>query len=155
MNNYDAKIFETPGHTAGHIIYWFEEEKILFTGDTLFVLGCGKLFEGTPQVMWNSLLKIRNLPKETKIYCGHEYSKSNADFALSLEKNNNKLIERYNEIKKLVNENSFTVPTTVENEIECNPFLRADDDSLRKNLEMENVSPEKVFAEIRKRKDNF
>ena len=155
LNNYDAKIFETPGHTAGHIIYWFEEEKILFTGDTLFVLGCGKLFEGTPQVMWNSLLKIRNLPKETKIYCGHEYSKSNADFALSLEKNNNKLIERYNEIKKLVNENSFTVPTTVENEIECNPFLRADDDSLRKNLEMENVSPEKVFAEIRKRKDNF
>ena len=105
--------------------------------------------------MFESLNKLKKLPIDTKIYCGHEYSKSNADFALSIEKNNNKLIKKSEEINKLVNENSFTVPTTVENEIECNPFLRADDDSLRKNLEMENVSPEKVFAEIRKRKDNF
>ena len=155
INDYSAKIFETPGHTAGHIIYWFEKEKVVFTGDTLFVSGCGKLFEGTPQIMWNSLLKIRNLPKETKIYCGHEYSKSNAEFALSLEKNNNKLMKRFDEINKLINENSFTVPTTVEKEIECNPFLRADVDNIKKNLEMEDASPEEVFGEIRIKKDNF
>jgi len=155
INNYSAKIFETPGHTAGHIIYWFENEKVVFTGDTLFVLGCGKLFEGTPQIMWDSLLKIRNLPKKTQIYCGHEYSKNNADFALSVEKNNNKLIKRSDEIKKLINENSFTVPTTIEKEIECNPFLRADVDNIKKNLKMENASTEEIFGEIRKRKDNF
>ena len=155
IENYNAKIFETPGHTAGHIIYWFESEKIVFTGDTLFVLGCGRLFEGTPEIMWNSLLKIRNLPKKTQIYCGHEYSKSNADFALSVEKNNNKLIKRFNEINKLINKNSYTVPTTIEKEIESNPFLRADNDNIKKNLQMEKNSPEEVFGEIRKRKDNF
>ena len=155
INNYRAKVFETPGHTAGHIIYWFEKEKKVFTGDTLFVLGCGKLFEGTPQIMWNSLLKIRNLPKETKIYCGHEYSKNNADFALSIEKNNNKLIKRSKEINKLINKNHFTVPTTVKKEIESNPFLRVDIKNIKKNIEMENASPEEVFGEIRKRKDNF
>ena len=155
INNYSAKIFETPGHTAGHIIYWFEKEKVLFTGDTLFVLGCGKLFEGTPQIMWNSLLKIRNLPKETQVYCGHEYSKSNADFAISIEKNNNQLLKRSDEIKKLINKNSYTVPTTIEKEIESNPFLRADNDNIKKNLQMEKNSPEEVFGEIRKRKDIF
>ena len=105
--------------------------------------------------MWDSLLKIRNLPKKTQIYCGHEYSKSNADFALSVEKNNNKLIERSDEINKLINENSFTVPTTLEKEIECNPFLRADVDNIKKNLEMENASPAEVFGEIRTKKDIF
>ena len=155
INDYSVKIFETPGHTAGHIIYWFEKEKVVFTGDTLFVLGCGKLFEGTPEIMWDSLLKIRNLPKKTQIYCGHEYSKNNADFALSVEKNNNKLIKRSDEINKLINENSFTVPTTLEKEIECNPFLRADVDNIKKNLEMENASPVEVFGEIRTKKDIF
>ena len=155
INDYSVKIFETPGHTAGHIIYWFEKEQVVFTGDTLFVLGCGKLFEGTPEIMWNSLLKIRNLPKKTQIYCGHEYSKSNADFALSVEKNNNKLLKRSDEINKLINKNSFTVPTTLEKEIECNPFLRADVDNIKKNLEMENASPAEVFGEIRKKKDIF
>ena len=155
INDYSVKIFETPGHTAGHIIYWFEKEQVVFTGDTLFVLGCGKLFEGTPEIMWDSLLKIRNLPKKTQIYCGHEYSKSNADFALSVEKNNNKLLKRSDEINKLINENSFTVPTTLEKEIECNPFLRADVDNIKKNLEMENASPAEVFGEIRKKKDIF
>ena len=155
IHGYEAKIIETPGHTAGHIIYFFKDHKILFSGDTLFVLGCGKLFEGTPQIMWGSLLKIRNLPNETKIYCGHEYSKSNADFALSIEKNNNILIKKSEEINKLVNENSFTVPTTVEEEIESNPFLRADVQNIKKNIEMESSSPEEVFGEIRRRKDNF
>ena len=155
INNYSAKIFETPGHTAGHIIYWFKKDKIVFTGDTLFVLGCGKLFEGTPQIMWNSLLKIRNLPKETQVYCGHEYSKSNADFAISIEKNNNQLLKRSDEIKKLINKNSYTVPTTVEKEIECNPFLRVDLENVKKNLQMKNASPEEVFGEIRRRKDSF
>ena len=155
VNNYTAKVFETPGHTAGHIIYWFEKEKVVFTGDTLFVLGCGKLFEGTPQIMWNSLLKIRNLPKETEIYCGHEYSKNNADFALSLEKNNNELIKRSDEISKLLNKNAFTVPSTIEQEIKSNPFLRADVDSVKKSLKMRNSSPEEIFGEIRKKKDSF
>ena len=155
INDYSAKIFETPGHTSGHIIYWFEKEKVVFTGDTLFVLGCGRLFEGTPEIMWNSLLKIRNLPKETKIYCGHEYTRNNADFALTIEKNNNKLIKRSDEINKLLNENCFTVPTTVKKEIETNPFLRADNDNIKKDLEMYSASTEEIFGEIRKRKDNF
>ena len=152
---YKAKIIETPGHTAGHIIYWFEKEKVVFTGDTLFVLGCGRLFEGTPEKMWDSLLKIRNLPKETLIYCGHEYTKNNLDFALTIEKNNNKLIKRFNEINKLINKNSYTVPTTVEKEIETNPFLRADIGNIKKNLAMNSKSTEEIFGEIRKRKDNF
>ena len=105
--------------------------------------------------MWSSLLKIRSLPKETKIYCGHEYTKNNADFALTVEKNNNKLIKRFDEINKLINKNSFTVPTTVEKEIETNPFLRADNDNIKKNLTMNSASTEEIFAEIRKRKDNF
>ena len=155
INNYSAKIFETPGHTAGHIIYWFDKEKVVFTGDTLFVLGCGRLFEGTPEIMWNSLLKIRNLPKETKIYCGHEYTRSNADFALTIEKNNNKLIKRSDEINKLIDRNCFTVPTTVKKEIETNPFLRADNNNIKKDLEMDSASTEEIFGEIRKRKDNF
>ncbi len=150
-----AKIIETPGHTVGHIIYWFEKEKVVFTGDTLFVLGCGRLFEGTPEIMWNSLLKIRNLPKETQIYCGHEYTKNNADFALTVEKNNNKLIKRFDEINKLINKNSFTVPTTIEKEIETNPFLRADNNNIKKNLGMDTASTKEIFGEIRKRKDNF
>ena len=104
--------------------------------------------------MWNSLLKIRNLPKETLIYCGHEYTKSNADFALTIDKNNNKLIKRFEEIKKLINKKSFTVPTTVEKEIETNPFLRADNDDIKKNLAMDTASSEDIFGEIRKRKDN-
>ena len=155
IENYNAKIFETPGHTAGHIIYWFESEKIVFTGDTLFVLGCGRLFEGSPKIMWNSLLKIRNLPKETKIYCGHEYTRNNADFALTIEKNNDKLIKRSDEINKLINGNCFTVPTTLEKEIETNPFLRADNNNIKRNLEMRSASTEEIFGEIRKRKDNF
>ena len=155
LEDYKAKIIETPGHTAGHIIYWFDKENIVFTGDTLFVLGCGRLFEGTPEIMWNSLLKIRNLPKETLIYCGHEYTKSNADFALTIEKNNNKLIKRSQEINKIINENSFTVPTSVEKEIETNPFLRADNNNIKKNLGIDIASSEEIFGEIRKRKDSF
>ena len=105
--------------------------------------------------MWNSLLKIRSLPKETKIYCGHEYTKNNAEFALTIEKNNDKLIKRSDEINKLINENSFTVPTTVEKEIETTPFLRVDNDNIKKNLAMDSASTEEIFGEIRKRKDNF
>ncbi len=155
LKHYKAKIIETPGHTAGHIIYWFNNEEVVFTGDTLFVLGCGRLFEGTPEIMWDSLLKIKNLPKKTLIYCGHEYTKNNVDFALTIEKNNNKLIKRFKEINKLINENSFTVPTTVEKEIETNPFLRADNDNIKKNLDMNTASTEEIFSKIRKRKDNF
>ena len=155
LKDYKAKIIETPGHTAGHIIYWFDNEKIVFTGDTLFVLGCGRLFECTPKTMWGSLLKIRNLPKETLIYCGHEYTKTNVNFALTIEKNNNKLTKRFEEINKLINKNSFTVPTTVEKEIETNPFLRADNENIKKNLGMNSKSNEEIFGEIRKRKDNF
>ena len=155
INDYSVKIFETPGHTAGHIIYWFEKEQVVFTGDTLFVLGCGRLFEGTPEIMWNSLLKIKNLPKKTLIYCGHEYTKNNVDFALTIEKNNNKLVKRFEKINKLINDNSFTVPTTVEKEIETNPFLRADNENVKRNLGMNSASTEEIFSEIRKRKDNF
>ena len=126
INDYSVKIFETPGHTAGHIIYWFEKEKVVFTGDTLFVLGCGKLFEGTPEIMWNSLLKIRNLPKKTQIYCGHEYTLKNSDFCLIHDKDNLKLKKKILLIKEKLKKNLPTVPSTLKEELETNIFLRCD-----------------------------
>jgi len=151
--NFESKIFHIPGHTSGHICYNFFKDKLLFTGDTLFSLGCGRIFEGTYEQMLNSLNLLKTFHEHTKIYCGHEYTRSNADFALTIEKNNNKLIKRFDEINNLINENSFTVPTTIEKEIETNPFLRADNNNIKKDLEMNSASTAEIFGEIRKRKD--
>ncbi|PIT71110.1 hydroxyacylglutathione hydrolase [Bartonella tribocorum] len=145
----------TPGHTLGALSYYFPEKKLLFAGDTLFSLGCGRLFEGTTTQMLNSLKKLRELPNETLLYCGHEYTKNNALFALTLDPHNQKLQRRAEEVFLLRAKNTATLPVTLEQEKETNPFLRWDDQTIRKNLSMKDSTDEEVFAEIRKRKDNF
>ena len=139
--NFKSKIIHIPGHTNGHICFFFENEKIAFTGDTLFSLGCGRIFEGTYEEMFSSLKKLKELPKETKIYCGHEYTLKNSEFCLKYDKNNKRLQKKINEIKNKVYNNVPTVPSTIEDEIACNIFLRA------KTLG--------EFSKLRDLKDNF
>lgn len=150
-----VKVIETPGHTAGHICYSFPDDKLLFAADTLFALGCGRLFERSAADMWHSLQKLAVLPDETAIYFGHEYTLSNARFALSIDPDNQRLVQRAKEIEALRAKGGFTIPTTMYLEKETNPFLRVSDPAIRRNLLMESKSNEDVFAEIRKRKDNF
>ncbi len=116
-----------PGHTTGHICYHFFKEKLIFTGDTLFSLGCGKLFEGTYQDMFSSLKKIKKLSQDTKIYCGHEYTLQNSKFCIEYDPENTKLKNKITEIKKKLQNNLPTIPSTLKDEIECNIFLRAKD----------------------------
>jgi hydroxyacylglutathione hydrolase len=148
-------VIETPGHTAGHVCYYFPDDKVLFAADTLFALGCGRLFERTAADMWHSLQKLSALPDETAVYFGHEYTLSNARFALTIDPDNARLQERVREIEATRAANRFTIPTTIGLEKETNPFLRATDPAVRRNLLMESRSNEEVFAEIRKRKDSF
>jgi len=151
----EAEIFETPGHTSGHISYWFPQSKALFCADTLFSLGCGRLFEGTPAQMWTSLSKLAQLPDDAIVYCGHEYTLSNARFALSVDPDNPALKKRAEEVERLRAENRPTVPTTLGEERAANPFLRPSDPAIRKQLGMDNASDAEVFGEIRARKDRF
>ena len=151
----DIRVIETPGHTAGHVSYHLPKSKIAFTADTLFALGCGRLFEAPPPVMYQSLKKLAALPPETVVYCGHEYTLSNAKFALTVDPDNEKLKARAARIEKLRAEDKATLPTTIGEELETNPFLRWDDPSIRRHLGMEKATDAEVFAEIRKRKDNF
>lgn len=145
----------TPGHTLGALSYYFPEEGILFAGDTLFSLGCGRLFEGTAAQMLNSLRKLRQLPDETLLYCGHEYTKNNALFALTIDPHNQKLHQRVEDVFLLCAKNATTLPVTLGQEKATNPFLRWDNNAVRENLAMKDATDEKVFAEIRKRKDDF
>ncbi len=155
FGEHPVRVIETPGHTAGHICYHFTDDKLLFAADTLFALGCGRLFERPPADMWHSLQKLAVLPDETAIYFGHEYTLSNARFALTVDPDNERLKARAAEIEALRAEGKFTIPTTLALEKETNPFLRAGDPAIRRNLLMETKTNEEVFAEIRKRKDNF
>lgn len=148
-----ARVIATPGHTAGHICYHFAEAGVAFTADTLFALGCGRLFECKPAVMLESLKKLVALPLETVIYCGHEYTLANARFALTVDPTNSALKERVRHIEALRREGRPTLPTTLAQEMATNPFLRWHDPVIRRNLGMEDATDEAVFAEIRKRKD--
>lgn len=149
------RVIETPGHTAGHISYHLPESKIAFTADTLFALGCGRLFEAPAAVMYESLKKLAALPPETRVYCGHEYTLSNARFALTIDPENGSLRDRAEAIEGLRADGRPTLPTTIGEELATNPFLRWSDPAIRRNLGMEEASDAEVFAEIRKRKDNF
>ena len=151
----EAKVFDVPGHTKGHIAFWFEDSDALFCGDTLFALGCGRLFEGTPQQMWHSLSKFRDLPGQTQVYCAHEYTQSNAAFAVTVEPDNENLISRAAEIDALRAEGKRTVPSSLAEELATNPFLRPDSPDLQRTLGLEGADLVAVFAETRKRKDNF
>jgi len=150
-----ARVIEVPGHTSGHIAYSFDEEHIAFVGDTLFALGCGRLFEGTPQQMWTSLGKLMTLSDDTIVYCAHEYTQANARFALSVEPQNAALVARAKEIDEKRSRGEWTVPTTIGLEKKTNPFLRAASIDLRRTIGLEAAKDVDVFAETRKRKDNF
>jgi len=141
QGNFEAMIYHIPGHTTGHIAYHFFKEKKIFTGDTLFSLGCGRIFEGTYEQMFYSLNRIKELPKDTEIYCGHEYTLQNSNFCIAKDPDNQKLKEKIIEINKKIKNNLPTIPSILSNELECNIFLKAND------LES--------FSKLRDLKDNF
>ena len=148
-----AKVIEVPGHTAGHIAFYFVDEEIVFAGDTLFALGCGRPFEAPARVLHQSLLKLARLPGCTQVYCGHEYTLSNARFALTVEGDNAILVDRVAEIERQRADGAFTLPTTIAIERATNPFLRADETSVKAALGMQDADAVDVFAELRERKN--
>lgn len=150
-----ARVFSVPGHTSGHIAFWFEAAETLFSGDTLFSLGCGRLFEGTPAQMWDSLQSLRALTDSTRVYCGHEYTQSNGRFALTVDPENAALHQRMEEVAALRERNQPTIPTTIGMERRTNPFLRADDPGVQSAIGMSGAPSVEVFAELRRRKDHF
>tara|TARA_B100000029_G_C17363229_1_gene883302 strand:- start:81 stop:842 length:762 start_codon:yes stop_codon:yes gene_type:complete len=155
FSNSTIKILHIPGHTLGHICFFFEKEKIAFTGDTLFSLGCGRIFEGDHKQMLISINKIKKLPKDTKIYCGHEYSYKNAEFCMKYDNQNSDLIKQFQRIKKLRSNNLPTIPVSLEDELKSNIFLRCDQSDLKIKLNMKNKEDLKVFTKVRDLKDNF
>ena len=150
-----VEILHIPGHTLGHICFFFENEKIAFTGDTLFSLGCGRIFEGDHKQMLQSINKIKKLPKNTNIYCGHEYTYKNAEFCMKYDSDNVNLKKKFETIKKLRSENLPTIPTTLADELSTNIFLRCDQNGLKIKLNMKNEEDFKVFKKVRDLKDNF
>jgi hydroxyacylglutathione hydrolase len=155
VGSLESRVIDTPGHTAGHISYFFPTDKLAFVGDTLFSIGCGRVIEGTAEMMWNSLLKLRALPDDTRFYCGHEYTEANVRFAKTVEPNNKALAARANEVVKLVAAHRFTIPATIGAEKAANPFLRADDPDVAEAVGLTGGPAWKVFAEIRERKNRF
>jgi len=155
VGSLQGEVYETPGHTAGHISYFFAADKLAFVGDTLFSIGCGRVIEGTPEMMWQSLLKLRRLPDDTSIYCGHEYTQANIRFATTIEPNNAVLTAREKQVDRLRAENKPTIPSTLGEEKAANPFLRADLPELAKSVRLAGKPAWEVFAEIRARKNTF
>jgi hydroxyacylglutathione hydrolase len=149
------RVIETPGHTAGHVSFHAAGERAVFCGDTLFALGCGRLLEGDAPTMWDSLRKLAALPDETLVCCGHEYTESNARFALSLDPDDEALLARAGEVRQLRAAGAPTVPSTIGEERRTNPFLRAADPRLRARLGLERATEAEAFAEIRRRKDAY
>ena len=149
------KIIHIPGHTLGHIALYSEKANVIFTGDTLFSLGCGRIFEGTFEQMFESLEKIKNLPKNTMLYCGHEYTEKNGQFCISIDKENTKLKNRIEDVKSKTQKKLPTLPITLGEEIETNIFLRCDDEKIKNNLKMDNGSKLEVFTKLRNLKDKF
>ena len=144
-----------PGHTKGHIAFYFRDKKIIFTGDTLFSLGCGRVFEGTHVDMFNSLNKLKILPAETKVYCGHEYTKSNLNFCLKYDPNNSSLKKKSTEINSKIKNKIPTIPTTIGEELKTNIFLRLDDSDVKKTLNLKDSSNQEIFSKLRDLKDIF
>jgi hydroxyacylglutathione hydrolase len=153
VGNLLARVLETPGHTLDHISYVFDGEKALFAADTLFSIGCGRVFEGTYPMMWDSLLKLKALPDDFKLYCGHEYTAANVKFALSVDSDNAALKARAAEVTRLRGENKPTIPSLLGEEKKTNIFLRADDPSVAVKLHMKGASAAEVFGELRERKN--
>jgi hydroxyacylglutathione hydrolase len=149
------RVLEVPGHTTGHIAFWSDDGQAVFCGDTLFAMGCGRMFEGNPPQFWASLSKLRSLPAATRVYCGHEYTLTNVRFTLSIEPDNRAVIARAGEVERLRAEGQPTIPSTIGLENRINPFLRADDPAIARAVGLEGAPPPEVFAEVRRRKDRF
>jgi hydroxyacylglutathione hydrolase len=148
-----ASVIDVPGHTRGHIAYYFEAEDLLFAGDTLFAMGCGRPFEAPPRVLYQSLMKLARLPGSVQVYCGHEYTLANARFALSVDGGNELLVERAREVERLREAGEFTLPTTIAIERATNPFLRADEPDVKAAVGLPNADAVDVFAALRERKN--
>lgn len=155
FGGHPVKVFDVSGHTIGHIAFYFSDDHLLFSGDALFALGCGRLFEGKPAQMWNSLQKFLPLPDDTLVYCAHEYTQANARFAVTVEPNNQQLMQRARDIDALRAADKPTVPSLLGLEKQTNPFLRPTSLDLQQTLGMEGADPVEVFAEVRRRKDHF
>ena len=151
----NTQVISTPGHTLGHVCYFLKNEEILFSGDTLFRLGCGRVFEGTMEQMKNSLKKLINLPNKTKVFCGHEYTLSNAKFCVYLQPNNLDINKKYDEILKLRNKGAFTIPFKLDEEKKLNPFLQFDNKEFKKSIGLESKNQNEIFEYVRNKKDNF
>jgi hydroxyacylglutathione hydrolase len=150
-----VSVLEIPAHTRAHIAFYFPDSDAVFTGDTLFAMGCGRLFEGTPAMMWAAMEKLMALPDDTSVYCGHEYTLANARFALTVEPDNTELQARMREVEALRADGKPTIPTTIGLEKRTNPFMRADSAEIRKTLGLEGASNVEVLAETRRRKDAY
>ena len=144
-----------PGHTLGHICFFSKQSKALFVGDTLFSLGCGRIFEGTFEQMFKSLEKIKNLPKDTMIYCGHEYTDNNGKFCISIDKENEKLKDRIKEVPIKKKRNQPTLPVSLGQELDTNIFLRCDDKKIKNNIKMKTSAELEIFTKLRNLKDKF
>ena len=155
IGNLNVKTIFIPGHTSGHIAFYFEKEKVVFTGDTLFSLGCGRVFEGTYQQMFESLNKIKSLPGDTKIYCGHEYTKNNLGFCIKFNPNNKYLKDKEKMLEAKIKEGKPTIPSTIKEEIQTNIFLRYNDVDVKDALNLKNASDLEIFTKLRDLKDNF
>ncbi|PYE82398.1 hydroxyacylglutathione hydrolase [Pseudoroseicyclus aestuarii] len=151
----ETQIIDVPGHTVGHIAFYIPDSGLLFTGDSLMALGCGRLFEGSPAQMWDSLSRLAQLPPETQVCSGHEYTRANGRFALSVDGGNAALHRRVAEVAAAREAGRPTVPSLLQQELETNPFLRAGDPELRRSAGIAQMSPEEAFAELRRRKDSF
>jgi hydroxyacylglutathione hydrolase len=155
VGSLEGRVIDTPGHTAGHVSYFFPTDKLAFVGDTLFSIGCGRVIEGDAKMMWDSLVKLRDLPGDTRFYCGHEYTHANIRFAKTIEPNNKTLAARAGEVAKLLAAGKPTIPATIEAEQAANPFLRADDPDVAAAVGLAGKPAWQVFAEIRERKNRF
>jgi hydroxyacylglutathione hydrolase len=155
LGQHQAQVIATPGHTSGHVVYYFAGDQALFCGDTLFVMGCGRLFEGTPGQMYASLQTLKALPPSTRVYCTHEYTLANAEFALTIEPDNIDLQKKRLVVAKLRDTHKSTVPTTIAEEIATNPFFRVDSISIQKELGLVGAESDVVFAALRRRKDDY
>lgn len=155
LGAHTARVMEIPAHTSAHIAYFFGADKAVFTGDTLFLMGCGRLFEGTPAMMHTALSKLAALPADTRVYCGHEYTESNGKFALSVEPGNAELQARMNAVRSARAAGKPTVPGTMGNEVKTNPFMRTRSPEIRKTLNMTDAGDVAVLGELRERKNNF
>lgn len=153
LGSLEVRVFDTPGHTKGHVTYWIPSAEVAFAGDTLFAMGCGRVFEGNMEQMWNSLAKLAKLPPQTVVYCGHEYTQANAKFSLTIEPENEALQARAREVDAKRARGETTLPTRIDIELATNPFMRPQSPAIRKRFGMEKAQDWQVFGEVRERKN--